>query len=106
MSGPAPSGPLGIMVASKESLPHLLGLVAAAEKKGVAVVVFLTGEGVLITQDPRFAELAGRARLALCEVSFRALNLTGEVPGMGFKDFATQARHAAMLEECPHYLVL
>jgi len=94
------------MVASQRALNHLLGLVAAAEKKGVEVVVFLTGEGVLLTQDPRFGELAGRARLALCEVSFRALGLTGEVPGMGFKDFATQARHAAMLEDCPHYLGL
>jgi hypothetical protein len=80
--------------------------VAAAEKGGVPVVVFLTGEGVLVTQDPRFGELAGRARLALCEVSFRALGLKGEVPGMGFKDFATQARHAEMLEDCPHYLML
>jgi hypothetical protein len=69
-------------------------------------VVFFTGEGVLQIQDPRFAQLAGRARLALCEVSFRALNLEGEVPGLGFKDFATQARHARMLEDCPHYLVL
>jgi hypothetical protein len=97
---------LGVLVATKDSLDHLLGVVAAAEKKGVAVVVFLTGEGVLVTQDPRFGELAGRARLALCEVSFRALGLKGEVPGMGFKDFATQARHAEMLEDCPHYLML
>ena len=40
------------------------------------------------------------------EVSFRALGLEGDVPGMGFKDFATQARHAAMLEDCPYYLAL
>jgi len=97
---------LGIMVSTKESLPHLLGLVDAAEKAGVEVEIFLTGEGVMVSQDPRFADLAGRARLALCEVSFRALGLTGEVPGMGYKDFATQARHAAILEDCPHYLVL
>jgi hypothetical protein len=94
------------MVANRDSLGHLLALVAAAEKKGVPVEVFLTGEGVLLTQDPRFPGLAGRAKLALCEVSFRALGLQGEVPGMGFKDFATQARHAEMLEECRHYLML
>jgi hypothetical protein len=99
-------GPLGILVATRDSLGHLLALVAAAQKKDVEVVVFLTGDGVLITQDPRFAELAGRARLALCEMSFRAHDLKGEVPGMGFKDFATQARHAEMLEDCPHYLML
>jgi hypothetical protein len=97
---------LGILLSTRESLPHLLGLVEAAQKRGLEVVVFLSGEGVLATQDPRFPELAGWARLALCEVSFRALGLEGEVPGLGFKDFATQARHAAMLEECPHYLVL
>jgi hypothetical protein len=99
-------GPLGIMVSTRDSLGHLLKLVDAAEKQGVAVEIFLTGEGVLVSQDPGFARLAGRAKLSLCEVSFRALGLTGEVPGMGFKDFATQARHAEMLEECPHYLVL
>jgi hypothetical protein len=97
---------LGIMVATRDSLEHLLGLVAAAERQGVEVVVFLTGEGVLLTQDSRFGRLAGRARMALCEVSFRANNLSGEVPGLGFKDFATQAKHAEMLEDCPHYLVL
>ena len=99
-------GPLGILVATRDSLNHLLGIVNAAAGQGVEVVVFFTGEGVMVTQDPRFGELGGRARLALCEVSFRALGLKGEVPGMGFKDFATQARHAEMLEECPHYVML
>jgi len=97
---------LGIMVSTRDSLEHLLGVVAAAEKRGHKVEVFLSGEGVLLSQDPRFALLAGRARLGLCEVSFRALGLAGEVPGMGFKDFATQARHAAMVEDCSHYLAL
>jgi hypothetical protein len=94
------------MVATRDSLEHLLGLVAAAEKQAVPVVVFLTGDGVLLTQEPRFGELAGRAKMALCEVSFRAHNLKGEVPGLGCKDFATQAKHAEMLEDLPHYLVL
>lgn len=97
---------LAILVSTKEALPHLLGLVAAAEKQGVQAVVFFTGQGVLVTQEPRFGELAGRAKMALCEVSFRALGLEGDVPGLGYKDFATQARHAEMLEEYPHYLVL
>jgi predicted peroxiredoxin len=100
------NGPLGILVATRDSLGHLLGLVAAAEKRGVQVVVFFTGEGVLVTQDPHFPELAGRAKMTLCEVSFRAQGLQGEVPGLGFKDFATQAKHAEMLEDCPRYLML
>jgi len=103
---PAMNGTLGIMVATRDSLERLLGVVAAAEKRGVPVVIFLTGEGVLLSQDPRFAQLAGRAKMALCEVSFRAHDLKGDVPGMGFKDFATQAKHAEMLEDCPHYLML
>jgi len=97
---------LAIMVNTREALPHLLGLTAAAGKRGLPVVVFFTGEGVLVTQEPRFGELVGKAKMALCEVSFRALGLEGEVPGIGYKDFATQARHAEMVEEYPHYLVL
>jgi hypothetical protein len=97
---------LAIMVNTKGALPHLLGLVDAAARRGLPVVVFFTGEGVLLTQEPRFEELVGKAKMALCEVSFRALGLEGEVPGMGYKDFATQARHAEMLEDYPHYLVL
>jgi hypothetical protein len=97
---------LAIMVSNRGAWPHLLGLVEAAEKQGLAVTIFFTGEGVLVTQNPRFAELTGRAKLALCEVSFRALGLEGEVPGIGYKDFATQARHAEMVEDFPHYLVL
>ena len=87
-------------------MPHLLGLVEAAEKRGLPVTIFFTGEGVLITQEPRFEELNSRAKMALCEVSFRALGLEGDVPGIGYKDFATQARHAEMVEDFPHYLVL
>jgi hypothetical protein len=97
---------LGIMVATKDSMNHLLGLVTAIEKRGLTVTVFLSGDGVLLTQDPRFSELVERAKLSLCEVSFQAHGLKGRVPGLGLKDFATQAKHAEMLEDCPHYLIL
>lgn len=100
------SDTLAIMVSTGTALPHLLGLVGAAEKRGLAVTIFFIGEGVLITQEARFAELTGRAQMALCEVSFRALGLEGDVHGIGYKDFATQARHAEMVEDFPHYLVL
>jgi hypothetical protein len=100
------SDTLAIMVSTREAWPHLLGLVGAAEKRGLSVTIFFTGAGVLITQEPRFVELTGRAKMALCEVSFRALGLEGDVPGIGYKDFATQARHAEMVEDFPHYLVL
>jgi len=29
----------------------------------------------------------------------------GDVPGVGFKDFAMQARNAEMIKECDRYLV-
>jgi len=97
---------LGILVATQDSLEHLLGLVAAAEKKGLRLVIFLTAEGVLLSQDPRFWELAGRAEISLCDVGFKGFGLKGEVPGLGWKDFATQAKHAEMLTDCKHYVML
>jgi hypothetical protein len=97
---------LGIMVATKDSLEHLLGLVAAAERKGVPMVIFLTAEGVLLSQDSRFGELAGRAEISLCDVGFKGFGLKGEVPGLGEKDFATQAKHAEMLADCKYYVML
>jgi hypothetical protein len=42
-------------------------------------------------------------------VSFRANEFHGredQVPGVGFKDFATQARNAEMAAECDRYLVM
>ena len=97
---------LGILVTTKESLKHLLGLVAAAEKKGVSVTVFLTAEGVWLSQEPRFGELAGRAEISLCDVGFKGFGLKGEVPGLSEKNFATQARHAEMLADCTYYVML
>jgi hypothetical protein len=44
--------------------------------------------------------------MTLCDVSFRALGLKGDVPGMGFKDFATQAKNADLIEKSDRYLVL
>jgi len=97
---------LGILVATQDSLEHLLGLVAAAEKKGLRLVIFLTAEGVLLSQDPRFGELAGRAEISLCDVGFKGFGLEGEVPGLEKKGFATQAKHAEMLADCKHYVML
>ena len=97
---------LGILVSTRESLKHLLGLVAVAERKGVSVIVFLTAEGVWLSQEPRFGELAGRAEISLCDVGFKGFGLKGEVPGLSEKNFATQAKHAEMLADCTYYVVL
>jgi predicted peroxiredoxin len=96
---------LGILVSSDKHLDYVIALTNAAHEKGRHVRIFFTGHGVLLTQKPEFAELVGKAKLSVCDVSFRANGLEGEVPGVGFKDFATQARNAEMIEECDRYLV-
>jgi predicted peroxiredoxin len=96
---------LGILVSSNKHLDCVIALTTAAHDKGKKVQIFFTGQGVLLTQQPEFEKLVGKAKLSVCDVSFRANGLEGEVPGVGFKDFATQARNAEMIKECDRYLV-
>ena len=96
---------LGILVSSNKHLDYVIALTKAAHQKGKQIQIFFTGQGVLLTQKPEFSELVGKAKLSVCDVSFRANGLEGEVPGVGFKDFATQARNAEMIKECDRYLV-
>jgi predicted peroxiredoxin len=96
---------LGILVSSPNHLDYIIALTNAAHDKGKNVRIFFTGKGVLLTQKPEFEQLVGKAKLSVCDVSFRANNLSGDVPGVGFKDFATQARNAEMIEWCDRYVV-
>jgi hypothetical protein len=100
---------LGILVSSDRHLDYVVKLTEAAHKKGKDVQIFFTGSAVKLGFEPDFAKLVGLARLSMCDVSFRANGFHGreeEVPGVGFKDFATQARNAEMAAECTRYLVL
>ena len=100
---------LGILVSSEKHLDYVIGLTEAAHAKGKEVQIFFTGRAVLLTVEPDFKKLVGKAKLSVCDVSFRANGLHGredEVPGVGFKDFATQARHAEMVENVDRYVVL
>lgn len=99
---------LGICVATRNQLQHVLGLARAAKAAGKQVEVFFTGEGVHLTQDPDFSQLIGSTdKCTVCEVSFIANGLKGkEVPGLKYKDFVTQARNAEMVEHCERYVVL
>ena len=102
------SDTLGILVSSDKYMDHVVNLTQAAHTKGKRVSLFFTGKGVLLTMDPRFKTLVGKAKLSVCDVSFRANGLHGresEVPGVGFKDFATQAKNAEMLAQVDRYLV-
>ena len=96
---------LGLLVSSDKHLDYVINLTHAACDKGKEVEIFFTGKGVLLTQSPDFAKLVGKAKMSLCDVSFRTLGLEGDVPGFGFKDFATQAKNAELIKNSDRYLV-
>jgi hypothetical protein len=99
---------LGILVSSKKHLDAVVELVKAAHAKGKETQVFFTGSAVFLTLEPAFAELEGKAKLWVCDVSFRTNGLHGredDVPGVDYKGFATQGRNAEMLAEVDRYVV-
>ena len=96
---------LGILVSSDKHLDYVINLTQAAYAKGNQVEIFFTGQGVRLTQSPDISKLVGKAKMSLCDVSFRALGLEGEVPGFGFKDFATQAKNAEIIKNSDRYVV-
>ena len=100
---------LGILVSTDKHLDYVVELVNAAHKKGKETQVFFTGSAVFLTVEPDFAKLEGKAKIWICDVSFRSNGLHGreeEVPGVGFKDFVTQGRNAEMLADVDRYVVL
>ena len=96
---------LGVFVSSDKHLDKVIELCKAAGKKDVDVTVFFTHKGTLLTQDPRFAELEGLAKMSLCNVGFESHGLKPPVVGIGEKDYATQARNGELIEECDRYVV-
>ncbi len=103
----AKPGTLGICVATRNQIEHVIGLAKAAKASGKQVEIFFTGEGVHLTHDPRFQELVGSGKLSVCEVSYIANGFQGQpVQGLGFKDFVTQGRNAEMVDHCERYVVL
>lgn len=96
---------LGIFVSSDKHLDRIIKLCHAAQKKGVEVTIFFSHLGTLLTQDPRFEDLEGLAKMSLCYVGFESHNLKPPVPGIGEKDYGTQARNGELIEECDRYVV-
>lgn len=99
---------LAILVSTDKYLDQVVSLTAAAFAKGKKVDLIFTGKGVLLTMKPRFKELAGKAALSICDVSFRANGMHGrehEVPGVGRKDFSTQTKNAEILARADRHLV-
>ena len=95
---------LGIFVSSDKHIEKIIKICGAAKKRGIELSLFFTHEGVRLTQDPRFVELAG-LKMSVCKVGFDANSLRPPVPGISDKDYATQAMHAEMVGECDRYLV-
>jgi len=95
---------LGIFVSTDEHLDKIIELCKAAKAKDIEVTIFFTHLGTVLTQDQRFKELAGLARMSLCNVCFEGHGLKPPVPGISEKDYATQARHGMLIEECDRYL--
>ncbi len=96
---------LGVFVSSDKHLDKIIKLCEAAQKKGdVEVTIFFSHLGTLLTQDARFGELGGKAKMSLCNVGFESHGLKPPVVGIGEKDYATQARNGAMIEDCDRYL--
>ena len=105
---------LGIFVPRDENLDHLIGVARAAKKAGKVLTIFFTHDGVLLTQQAKYPELAqiidreDGDEISLCNVRWEEHGLKGQpVPAaMGDKDLATQSRHGAMLGTCDRYLVI
>ncbi len=97
---------LGIFVSSDKHLDHLIGIAKAASEAGKEVSVFLTNRGVLLTKHPDFPKVEPFAHVSLCNVNFEAFKLEKPIPVVADKDFATQARHGMMIEDCDRYIVL
>jgi len=95
---------LGIFVSSDKHLDKIITLCRAAKTKDIEVTVFFSHLGTLLTQDPRFGELEGLAKMSLCNVGFESHNLKPPVVGISEKDYATQARHGEMIEDCDRYV--
>ncbi len=101
---------LGILVTSNRHINHLIGISKAAKKANKTIYLFLTHDGVSVTQDPRYQELAelGIDDISLCNVRWEELGLQNapRPKGMTSSNMATQSRHVSMIETCDRYLVL
>lgn len=101
---------LGIFVPTNRNMDHVIGVAKAAKKAGKYVCVFFTHNGVLLTQDSKYQELAdtGPDKICLCNVRWEELGLKGKPvpPGMKEDDLATQSRHVAMIGTCDRYVVV
>ena len=99
-------GSLGVFVSSDQHLDKIIKLCRTAKEKGIQVTLFFTHRGTLLTQNPGFEELEATSKMSLCRVSLENYGIAKTViPGIGEKDYATQAKHAEIIQECDRYVV-
>jgi hypothetical protein len=96
---------LGILVSSERHLEKIIRLCEAAKEKEVEVIIFFTHRGTLLTQDPRFSELEGKAKMSLCQVAFEGHGLESPIKGIEEENFGTQADNVEIIENCDRYVV-
>lgn len=105
---------LGIFVSKNKHLDHLIGMAKAAKKAGKVITIFFTHDGVLLTQEPNYPELAqvidrdGGDEISLCNVRWEEHGLKGRPLPAAFDetDLATQSRHCRLVDTCDRYMVL
>ena len=95
---------LGIHVTSDQHLDKLLELCRAANRKNVAVSIFLTHIGTRLSKTPSFKEITDLAQVALCTVAFEDGGLEEPVDGLDDSAFSSQVWHVEMLHDCDRYL--
>ena len=96
---------LGIFAISNNHLDKIIKVCKEAKRKGIEVTIFFSHLGTLLTQDSRFGQLDGFAKMFICNVGYESHGLKSPVPGIGDKDYATQSRHVEMIEKCNRYIV-
>lgn len=98
------SNSLGIFISSNNHFDKVIKICRAAKNKGIDVTLFFSHMGVLLTQDPRFADLECQ-NISVCKVGFEGHGLKTPVPGLDDKNYTTQAMHAELIDDCDRYLV-
>ncbi len=96
---------LGIMVETDRFFDHVVNLACAADSRKKDVKIFFTGRGALCLQTQEVRKLAGRARLFVCDASFREFGLADDSSGLEGVSFVTQAVNIGLMKDCDRFVV-
>ena len=96
---------LGILVTSDRHLDYVVNLTETAFKKGKDIKIFFTGRAVKLIEAPDFKRLKGKASIAICDFSFRSMELKGNIPDIEPGILETHAKHAEIFKNCDRYIV-